>query len=84
MAGFKPGQHLAMRPPLTPDEELAIDCWTFCGGWKPELIPFAALYYGVEDLERLTAQLLAIRGAIERQREEEAYAARRHAQHGRP
>lgn len=55
----------ASRPLLTRDNELVIEVWNFCGGWKPEFVPFAAAYYGVEDLDMLIAQLLAVRRVTE-------------------
>lgn len=58
------------RPALTRDNEFVIRAWNFCGGWKPELIPFAAAYIGVRDVEFLTTQLLEMRGCFARAEED--------------
>lgn len=38
--------------------------WRFCGGWHPERLPLAAEYYGVEDVDLLIGQLIALNEAI--------------------
>ena len=76
-------QFRSMRPEITQSDETAVDVWKFCGGWKPELIPFAAEFYGVDDLYFLTEQLLEIRDACDRFREAEARAAKERAKRGR-
>ena len=38
--------------------------WRFCAGWNPERIPIAAAFYGVEDVDSLFGDLLAMDNAI--------------------
>jgi len=57
-------QWLATRPALTPENELVSDVWAFCGGWNPAVIPAAAAFYGVDDLDWLLSQLIALRDAV--------------------
>lgn len=56
-------------PGLALENELALAAWSFCGGWNPALIPAAAAFYGIADVELLTVQLLAVRDAIAAHRE---------------
>lgn len=57
-------QWRAGRPRLSPANEVVIDVWRFCDGWNPDRIPMAAAYYGVDDLEFLVKQLLALDDTI--------------------
>jgi hypothetical protein len=43
--------------------------WRFCSGWNPERVPIAAALYGVEDLETLYGNLLALDTTINRHNE---------------
>lgn len=54
-------QWQAMQPVLTPDNEVVIQVWEFCGGWQPHILPVALAYYGVRDPELMIEQLLALR-----------------------
>jgi hypothetical protein len=54
-----------MRPALSADNELAFNVWRFCAGWNPERIPLAAAYYGVEDVDLLVEQLMALNETID-------------------
>lgn len=55
------------RPALDPADELALEVWNFCGGWKPERLPWALALYDTDDPEALLVRLLAIRTALEKQ-----------------
>lgn len=55
----------AMRPPLTPENEQAIDVWRFCGGWNPDRLPLAVAYYEIDDVDLLITQLMVINDAVE-------------------
>lgn len=61
----------SMRPELTPEGEIALECWKFCDGWHPDLIGYAAAYYGVDDVDMLTEALLTIRATAARCRIDE-------------
>lgn len=52
------------RPALAPDNEVALDVWAWCEGWNPDRVPFAAGYFGVQDLDLLMWQLQIIRDRI--------------------
>lgn len=43
--------------------------WSFCAGWNPALIPLAAAFYRIDDVEWLAEQLLAMRDAIRAHRD---------------
>lgn len=58
------------RPDITPENELVIAAWNFCGGWNPALIPAAAAYYGIADVDCLIEQLLAMRDCANEARRE--------------
>lgn len=59
-------QWLQSCPELTPEGELALAVWDFCGRrWDPNAVPLAAAYFGVEDLSGLIERLLAIRGRVD-------------------
>lgn len=53
-----------MRPGLTPENDVALKVWRFCEGWHPERIPLGAAFYGVDDIELLVEQLMALRDTI--------------------
>lgn len=55
----------ATRPALERENAIAFQVWKFCGGWNPALVPVAAAYYEVDDVDLLITQLLAIRESIE-------------------
>lgn len=57
------------RPAITPENELVILAWNFCGGWNPGLIEAAAAYYGIADLDALIDLLLAMRDFIQERAE---------------
>jgi hypothetical protein len=38
--------------------------WRFCAGWHPERIALAAAFYGVEDVDLLMEQLMALSDTI--------------------
>lgn len=59
-------QWQAERPPLTRELEQVLHVWNFCAGWAPHLVPIAALYYGVSDVDRLFFFLLHVRACIDR------------------
>lgn len=61
----------ADRPLLTRENELVVKVWNFCGGWKPEAVPLALLYYDVADPAFVLSQLMVLR---------ECYAAHERAQ----
>lgn len=67
MAGFgmTEAQWAASRPPLSPANQLVMQVWNFCGGWHPELIPYAAEYFGARDVDFLTHQLLVLRSTLD-------------------
>jgi len=58
-------QWVAGKPELLPLNRQVLDVWDWCGGWNPVLVPSAALYYGVEDLDALMELLHALRGAVD-------------------
>jgi hypothetical protein len=64
LIGLTPEQWHARRPALTPENGLVTEIWAFCGGWNPALISDAAAYYGIDDIEWLTDQLLALRDCV--------------------
>jgi len=72
--GMSHEQWLASLPALTPGNELVFAAWRFCGGWNPTLVPAAAAYYGIEDIDCLLSQLLAMRDLIEQHRAAQAAA----------
>jgi hypothetical protein len=49
------------RPALTPGNALVLDVWAWCGGWNPALIPAAAAWHDIEDLDMLVELLLTLR-----------------------
>jgi hypothetical protein len=69
--GMSAEEYAAGGPPLTRENDQVVRAWHFCGGWKPELIGYAAAYLGVRDIEFLTRQLLELRGVFDRQAKEE-------------
>lgn len=56
----------ASAPALDESTQHAFLAWRFCGGWAPALVPAAAAFYEIEDLELVLEQLIAIRDAIDR------------------
>ena len=53
---------LAGEPPavaLLPEPARALHCWSFCGGWRPDLLPLYAAFYGLPDWD-LTLELMAV------------------------
>ena len=74
LLGMKREQWLASRPALTLENELVSEAWLFCGGWNPALIPAAAAFYGIADIEWLTGQLVALRDAVRAHQQAQASA----------
>ena len=64
LIGLSKDEWSARRPALTPENDLVQDAWLFCGGWNPPLIGGAAAFYGIEDIDWLTSQLMALRDAV--------------------
>jgi len=64
LLGVSLEQWSATRPALTPENDLIQDVWTFCGGWNPAAVPAAAAFYGIQDLDWLISQLIALRDAV--------------------
>jgi hypothetical protein len=69
--GMELEEYFKEAPALTREDAQAIEAWSFCEGWHPERIPFAAAWLNVRDVDLLTAQLLAIRATFARAREAE-------------
>lgn len=63
--GMSEAQWAATRPALSPANELVMRVWNFCSGWHPELIPYAAEFFGARDVDFLTHQLLVLRGTVD-------------------
>lgn len=61
-------QWQAGRQPLSAENEVVLDVWRFCGGWNPAVLPIAAEFYGVEDVEFLIVQLIVLRDTIDAHR----------------
>jgi hypothetical protein len=57
---------------ITPDNELVLQAWHFCQGWNPALIPAAAAFYDVRDLDFLVEQLLLVRDKLAEHRAQES------------
>ena len=53
-------------PTLSPEAELALAVWNFCGGWHPEALPYAFAYLRVDDPAEVIDGVLSIRAAAER------------------
>lgn len=51
-------------PELTPEAHEAMRAWSFCEGWHPERIAYAAAWLHCDDVDRLTYLLLAIRDRV--------------------
>jgi hypothetical protein len=62
--GFSAEQWRPTRPGISPYNELVLMVWRFCGGWNPERAAIAAAYYGIDDVDTLLGQLLAIDSAL--------------------
>ncbi|MCU0806306.1 MAG: hypothetical protein MUF79_14645 [Burkholderiales bacterium] len=53
-----------MRPPLDAGGELALEVYSFMGGWEPDRLPLAVGLFDVEDPESLIERLLVIRAEV--------------------
>ncbi len=69
MVGLSREQWLAGKPPLTADNEQVLKVWRFCEGWDPALLPLAAAYYDITDVDFLLGQLELLRDKVEAHRE---------------
>lgn len=49
---------------LSAANERVLAVWEFCGGWKPDLLPLAVAWCGVEDADFLIGQLILMRDRI--------------------
>lgn len=54
------------RPTLTRENDQVYRAWSFCGGWHPERITYAAAYFGIRDIDFLTAQLMTMHSLVEK------------------
>lgn len=54
---------------------MALRAWGFCEGWDPQRIPYAAEYFDIADVDRLTALLAAIRDRVDAWQEAQRNAA---------
>jgi hypothetical protein len=49
-----------------------LQAWHFCQGWNPALIPAAAAFYDMRDLDFLVEQLLLVRDKLGEHRARES------------
>jgi len=74
LLGLSPEKWLASRPALTLENEIVAEAWLFCGGWNPALIATAAAFYGIDNIDWLTGQLMALRDAVRAHQQAQASA----------
>jgi len=53
-----------MRPALDAGGELALEVYSFIGGWEPDRLPLAVGLFDVDDPEALIERLLVIRAEV--------------------